>query len=316
MNPNIHKTLTLTHQHQLIDVNGTYERFVADYVIRADDDEYFRLAVVDQKLLDSGNTINYHTLKGVYSNRIVIKDSIPGNNIYLSIKSLTETPVSVKVQLNVQPIQKEPVTAVKQNPEEVGSKFQQETIISYKWVKYLWFFIGFLIILSILYYVFVYETKATVDNGITNNEIKVEDIQTSGNIATNDSINDISQSIDSSTTNTYTDDITADIDGSSADGSSSSADITADGSSSSADITADGSSSSADITADGSSSSSTDITADGSSSSSADITADGSSSSADITADGSSSSTDITADGSSSADSSPLDNLLNDLKLD
>lgn len=103
--------LTLERRHQLIDLNKEYVNFDISFECRAvDATKNFEVIVVNQEQL---NTIDLTNLtmketKGGYISGNIIADEDKYQNYFLIMRSITEDPIEVDLEIRIKPIDPKP----------------------------------------------------------------------------------------------------------------------------------------------------------------------------------------------------------------
>ena len=111
--------LTLERRHQLIDLNKEYVNFDISFECRAvDATKNFEVIVVTQEQL---NTIDLGSLtmketKGGYISGNIIADEDKYQNYFLIVRSITDEPVEVDLEIHIKPIEPKPTGMEQQQP--------------------------------------------------------------------------------------------------------------------------------------------------------------------------------------------------------
>lgn len=111
--------LTLERRHQLIDLNKEYVNFDISFECRAvDATKNFEVIVVNQEQL---NTIDLTNLtmketKGGYISGNIIADEDKYQNYFLIMRSITEDPIEVDLEIRIKPIDPKPTNLDQPSP--------------------------------------------------------------------------------------------------------------------------------------------------------------------------------------------------------
>ena len=149
---NITKRISLTPQTQLVDLNGNLTNFEIYFNVKEENGKSFKLAVVDQTMLDQGVDIKYQDVNGEIDGELNSRKGIY-QNYFICLKSETSGIVDItikgkEVEPNPEP---EPKTLKLENISKKGG------IIN--WLKKNWKYLLFvLVIIGALIY-FFYDIK-------------------------------------------------------------------------------------------------------------------------------------------------------------
>jgi hypothetical protein len=93
------KTYSLSSMHKLVDLNGDLTNFDLAFTVKSKDGSEFEGVVVDQKMLDSGDPIQYRNAPGSLSGNIVADKGVY-QNFFLVLRAVKgcECDVSINIR--------------------------------------------------------------------------------------------------------------------------------------------------------------------------------------------------------------------------